>query len=713
MKNLITNKYLKAFLYVLPLLLIFILVFFINRSLGSGFVNVLDSAIFLTNVEAHKKFFTLWTENNLGYINSLYIGMNFFSHLYSLILLKLNLSIKCMELVIYFIAFTGIFYSSWYAFYLIQKRVFNQNSNIFLPFLAAFFYSYNIFSIFLIGIIDQVFLLQVLYPYLLYILITLLDEEINLKYILVLGIIIGFTIAVPIFSVAIYISLLLPFIFFKKNICNIKNAASFILISLLALLLACPLVYALIHSYVTPNPYSNIQNGPIAFIFPPFGIMGVFQFFFSWSIPILDTNSNLYFRSGYGLASSYVIWILILMTLAICWKTIKNKKVPLFLIFALALSMFLCKGGHKPFGEFNMLMYDLNPLFTILRTPSTKFSLPIMLIISTLILYALNLNKNKILTILITVTIIMQTWIFFNPINFTGEKTGWWSKPVVKISQDYKNLISFLKNEKKTGAVIFYPGLTSSHYDLKNGVVFSFQDVLGKYIERPVIYPDSIVQLALAKKNTTKIVKDFNPQLIGSLSIRYIIVRRDFDISRLNEQAEVNRALKMLETKDFKKVFTSKLFTVFEVNNKYFKDLITIKTTEREYAPNFTKIAPYHYVVNTKIRDMLDNPIVFRNNFHPDWKILDLEKKGLKANQILVDNFANGWTITLLNDSNKLNLDQDIGLNIYFYPQKILFYLGYISIISFLIIGSLTIYVFIKENKKKYNIDNHESDLKS
>ena len=223
MKNLIENKYFKIFLFLSPLLLISVLIFFINKDLENSFINISDSAIFLTNVEVHKRFFTLWTENNLGNINSLSIGMNFFPHLYSTILLKFNLSIKWMELVIYFIAYTGIFYSSWHAFYLIQKRVFREQNNIFFPFLAAFFYSYNIYNISLIGAINELFLLQVLYSYLLYILITLLDKEIGLKYILALAFIIGFSINLPPFSFAVYLCLFLPFLFLKKNLLNIRN----------------------------------------------------------------------------------------------------------------------------------------------------------------------------------------------------------------------------------------------------------------------------------------------------------------------------------------------------------------------------------------------------------------------------------------------------------------------------------------------------------
>ena len=539
-----------------------------------------------------------------------------------------------------------------------------------------------------------------MFPYLLYILIVLLNDEISLKYFFALSLIIGFTIAVPIFSFGTYICLFLPFFFLKKNFFNIKNILFFLSVFIIAFLLASPLIYALFHAYTTPNPYSTstVNLGLTAYIFPPYGIMGLFQFFFHWVITSLNTYSNLYIRSVYGLTSSYMVWILILTILVIYWKSIRNKRVLLFLLFSLILGMFLYKGGQKPLEEINMLIYALNPLFAIFRTPGSKFGIPIMMIISALILYVLNINKKSFLTILIVVTIFIQTWIFFNPINLTGEETLWWTKPLVKISQDYKNLISFLNNDKRGGTVLFYPGLSSGSYDLKNGTIFSFQDVLGKYIERPVIYPDTSVVLNLAKKVTTKITKDFDPKLIGNSSIRYIIIRQDFDIRRLNQKAEINSVLKIIKVQNYKKVFSSKLFIVFEVGGKYFKDLITIKTQTREYTPSFKKIAPYHYVINSKVKDILENQIIFRNNFHPDWKILDLEKKGLKAKQVLVNNFANGWNIEALDKKNALNPDQDIELDIYFYPQKILFIFSYVSLATIFLL--LILYLILKKKSK-------------
>lgn len=697
MKKLYENNYLKTLLILSPFLLIASLVFYINRELGSSFINISDSAIFLTINEARKRFFSLWTENNLGYRNSLYVGINFFSHLYSLILLKLNLSIKWMELVIYFITYTGIFYSSWYAFYLVQKKLFNQNNNIFLPFFTAFFYSYNIYNISLLGIIDQLFLLQVLYPYLLYVLITLFNKELDLKFILLSAFLLGFTMNVPIFSFAIYLCLFLPFILLKKNAFSIKNTILFISVFIIANLLTSPLIYALIHGYVSPDPFSNVKNNLVGYIFPPFGLMGIFQFFFHWTVIYLNTYFNLYFKSKYGLASSYMIWILILTSLIVYWQEIKNKRVLLFLMFSLVLAMFLAKGAQKPFDELNTWMYNSNPLFVIFRTSGSKFGSAVMLILSFLILYTLNIIKNKFLFTSLIVVIFMQTWVFFNPVNFIGENTYWWNRPVVSISQDYRDLISYINTSKKSGAILFYPGLSSGHYDLKNGVKFSFQDVLGKYIDRPIIYPDTNLQFSLAKKNIDKVTYDFNPELVGQSSVRYILIRQDFDVRLLNEKAIVGKALEIIRSKGYSKTFTSKLFAVYEVQEKYFRDLITIRTPKREYTPNFKKIAPYHYLVKAKVKDLLSNQIIFRNNFHPDWVILDLEKKGLKAKQILVDNFANGWLISLLDEKNPPNPNQDIELDIYFYPQKIFFGLSVVSIISIICFGSLTVYLFLKK----------------
>lgn len=700
MQNLFENKYFKFFLYVIPLLLNLTLIFFISKSLGDNFININDSAIFFTEVEAGKKFFTLWTENNLGFVNSIVTGLNFFPQLYSLILLKLNLSIKQIELIIYFVVFTSIFYSSWYGFYLIQKKFFKEKSNIFFPFLVAFFYSYNIFQISHIDVIVQVFLLEITLPFLLYILLTLIYEKIKLKHILALSLIIALTINIPMFSVAVFLCLFASFIFFKRDYINFKFIKSGFLVFIISLLLAAPLIYSLIHAFTTPDPYSSLQynqTGNTSYIFPPYGIMSVFQFFFHWTIVSIRTYSNSYFRSIYGLISSYLIWGAIFALLIAYWKKINNKRLYLFLISSLLIGIFFLKGGQKPFSDLNMFIYDSFPPFVIFRTPGTKFGLPIVLIISTIVLFLLNVNKKKFFLMVIIVSIFAQTWIFFKPINFIGETTFWWNKPVVKISENYYSLISFLNGNEKSGAVLFYPGLSSNHYDLKNGVKFSFQDVLGKYIKRPVVYPDHGLQLSLAKKNIVKIIDTFNPELIGNSSIRYVIIRKDFDANRTNENKNVQKALIKLKTSNFRIVYNSNLFTVFEINNEYYRDIITIRTSEKEYTPIYKRITPYHYVIDTKIKDLLGKEIIFRNNFHPQWKILDLEKKGLKAKQDLTNNFANGWKIEPLNEKIQLDLEKNIELDLYFYPQKILFTL---SILSFISLGAISTICMFLINKK-------------
>lgn len=712
MKKLNINLFGKTLLFIFPLLLNLIFLLIINKILGNNFINYIDGGLLLTKVEVHKKFLSLWAPNNMGSVNSIFVSVNFFSYLFSFILLKLNLSIKMMELIIYFVFFNSVFYSSWFAFYLLQKRVFDGNNNIFYPFLTAFFYSYNILVISLIGTLDSFFLPLLMAPYLLYVLISLIDKKINIKHILLLTIIIALTINMPPFSVALYICLFIPFILFKKKL-NIKISASFILIFILACILASSIIFALIHTYTALDPFNNPSNVEKGYIFPPFGMMGIFQLFFNWGITTFDTQSNIYFRGGIGLISTYLLWILILFILVRYWKNLKNKRILCFIILSLLLSMFLCKGNQKPLGEMNLFMYQSNPVFRIFRTPGSKFSLPIMLTLSVLILFSLNVQRKKILLLAIIGVIIMQTWIFFSPATLLVEKnTTYFNSNMVEISQDYKNLILFFNNEKKEGAVLLYPELNTGHFDLKNGNKFTGQDILGKFIERPIIYPGYSLLMTLSKRNIQKMIENFDMKTVGDSSIRYIAIRNDFDMNRLNEKAEINSALRKLQSNDYNKVFESKLFTVFEINNKYYKDLITIRTGWNEFTPFYKQIAPYEYVIKIKPSDLINNQVIFRNNFHPDWKILDLEKKGLKANQILVDNFANGWEIKPLNEKTQLNLDQQIELDIYFYPQKIFSFLMKVSIISFIIIGSSTTYLLIKKDRK-HNIDNSEPNLKT
>lgn len=688
------GKIIFLLIFLVPLLLNLALVLCINVKLEGGFINPNDGALLLTINDLNKSFFTLWSENNLGYIYGLFAGINFFPQLYSGVLLRLGASIKLVELTIYFTCLTLVFYTSWYAFYLIQKLVFFHR-NILYPYLIAFLYTYNIYVLSLIGVLDQIFLPLLLSPFFLYILIFLLEREANIKIVFFLGLIFALTLNVPIFSFAVFICLLIPFFIFKKNISNVKLFFAGLFALFIGLSISSPLIYALTHAYTFLDPFAANNSVHIDYIFPPFAILGVFQLFFNWTIIYVNTYANLYFRNGFGLISSYMLFSLIIYAVFLSWKSIINKRVLLFLLFALILSMFLSKGVQPPIKELNDFLYRMNPIFAIFRTPGSKFGLPIMLLVSSLLLFILNIVKKSNFTIFVAIVLILQTWVFFNPINFVGEETLWWNKSIVLDSDDYTSLTKFINSSKKTGAVLLYPPLRSGHYDLKNGNKFSFQDVLGKHIERPIIYPDAEIRFTLAKAVLSKLLVNFDPRIAGNLSIRYVLIRRDFDTKFFKGTKEVERAEAKLTSANYKIVFKNELFSVYETSPILYKDLITVKTKSGEYQPLYRKIAPYHYSLNVKKKDIIGNLIVFRNNFYSGWEILDLKKNGLFAKQILVDDFANGWKIEMINKNLNLDTNEDVELNIYYHPQKILYLYSKFAIIS----GTVLFLTFISINK--------------
>jgi len=695
------KKKLFIFILAVPLLINFIYLFFISKRIGDGFLGIYDSAILLTLNEVNKKLGLLWVDYSLGLPINFILNVGIFSYLYSFILLKLGFGIKAMQLILYFIFFNGIFYGSWHAFFLIQKRLFNNN-NIGIPFIAAFFYTYNLVVSSLLGVIDTLFLILFLSPYLIYILIVLFNKQLNLKLSLLLAIIFALTIYYPPFSLAIYIPLFISYFFMNfKALINKANFSYLVLSIVVFLFLASPFIFILINTITFVNPYSK---GPSisadGFIFPPGGVLGIFSFYFNWVIYYFQSKTNFYFKSAYGILSSFAIWGIILTTIILYWEKINKKKELIFILLSLLIALFLSKGVQAPFSEINQSMYNLSPFFAIFRTSGSKFGISAMLFLSTLIVFILNVNKKRSLLIILILCVFMQTWIFFNQENIIGFGGNKRNDMIVKIPKEYEEIIQVLNSSKKEGRLLFVPGENALHFDLGNNNQYSGQDMLGKYIERPVIYPDYSIYLTFSKNIVNKILETFDPVLVGSTSIRYIAVRKDFDIRFSNQYKEVEKIIKLLKKENYRQIYDSKLMTLFEINDIYYQNYISIKKGSFFIVPRYKKLSSYEYTITVKPKDLINNQLIFRSSYHPDWIMGDLKDSGLiLIRHELYDNYANMWTFKSNNNSN--NSDKLININIYYEPQKKLNNLFLLSGISFIVVITSLIVIKIYEKKNR------------
>jgi len=678
------KKKLLIFTLAIPLLINFIYLFFISKRIGDGFLGIYDSAILLTLNEVNKKLGLLWVDYSLGLPINFILNVGIFSYLYSFILLKLGLSIKAMQLILYFIFFNGIFYGSWHAFFLIQKRLFN-NDNIGIPFVAAFFYTYNLIISSLLGVIDTLFLILFLSPYLIYILILLFNKRLSLKLSLLLAIIFALTIYYPPFSMAIYMPLFISYFFMNFKALTNKANLLYLAISIVVFLfLASPFIFIFINTITFVNPYSKgLSIGADGFIFPPGGMLGIFSFYFNWVIYFFQSKTNFYLKSVYGLWSSFAMWGVIITTIILYWEKINKKKELIFIILSLLIAIFLSKGVQAPFAGINQSMYNLSPFFAIFRTSGSKFGISSMLFLSTLIVFVLNINKKKVLLIILIICVFMQTWIFFNQENIIGFGGNKRDNMIIKIPKEYKEIIQVLNSSKKEGRLLFAPGENNLHFNLGDNNSYSGQDMLGKYIERPVIYGDYSIYLSYSKNRIDKILETFDPILVGSTSIRYIAVRKDFDIHFSNQSKEVEKIVKTLRKEGYDEIYDSKLITLFEIDNTYYQNYISIKEGDSFITPFYKKLSPYEYVITVKPSDLINNQLIFRSSYQADWVMGDLKNSPLTLGKHeLYDNYANVWTFEPNNNSK--DLDKSIDINIYYRPQKKLNFLFILSSITFI-----------------------------
>jgi len=353
--------------------------------------------------------------------------------------------------------------------------------------------------------------------------------------------------------------------------------------------------------------------------------------------------------------------------------------------------MFLIKGDQAPFGDINLLLYEINPIMGIFRTPGSKFGLPIMLYLSLLALFALNVNKHRVISVPLMVAILIHTTMFFNPYRYIGLETTRTQKFVAVIPEEYKRVSSILNNSQKEGSVFLYPGVNNGYFRVGE-IRFLSQDLLGKMISRPLIYSDDTA-MRLSKSLITQLPSTFNPLIAGEASIRYVLIRADYDSARYIQQYKEKNAI-LKHNGAYSLIYHSDYISLYELKTEYYRNRITVGDGNSTDGVSHKEVSPYQYTIRTTT-NMIDNQvIVLRSSFHTDWELKGLDKDKFTVRHDMYNKFANSWTIRKVEDSPP-SKNEDVELSIYFAPQKLAYFFGVISIVT-----SLGILVFVMKSKK-------------
>lgn len=693
MKRILNNRLIQLILLTaIPGFLLFLLFFFVGRGTGGGFIVYIDQALFAKKSDTLNVIRALWNENNLGYINSIYIPVTFYAKLISWILFRVFDRQREVYTVFYMAASYLIYLSTFFSFYKIQKFLFKKNS-LFLPAVSAFFYAFNFSIISNTGVLDSNLHIVSLTPLLIYILILQLNDIKNIRYLILEILLVSIVFNnIPFalgYLITIYPAFLLAALYHGISLSQIVKR--YITIGFSVIITNAYFLYSYFYAYKNIMGGFFKTEGSGGYIFLNNGIRGIFQLIFDWTVQIFY-NPNTphpyyqYFIGNIGLFTSYLLWLTLIALIIIFWDEIIKLKAFIFILVALLISIFIIKGGQPPFREINLAIYKSNPIFAILRTPSSKLSLPIMLYISLVILMMTNLLKSRWIKLMLLFIILLQTVPFFIPSRFTGVGKTNNGRLIGYVEPNYKIIANILNSDKKEGSIYMYPGDYAGRYIINNHDFFSY-DILGKMIDRPKVYSSDTISLN-ADKAIKKIPLDFDPKTVGDLSIRYILLRSDINddvrnIKRKTKEAEG----KILKTKGYIQKYKDQNLSLFEIKDVYYKNLFYLKGEHNIKNLTHEKKSPYEYSVTIPdIRIPQYSTLVFNNTHDPSWELV-IPGKTIPAEKNSEKGFGNKWSIeSLINEKGYSG-----NIIVYYLPQKHLFFAGVIALSAYLVLFALLI----------------------
>jgi hypothetical protein len=247
--------------------------------IGTGFLLIHDSPLFVTSIDAFKTFGYFWLDNNFGSINFLSFSLSFFPQAISYALFTIGLPIQLIQIIFYFFILNGIFYTSFISFYksleLIRMR---SEPSFFIPSLiGAFFYTYNLYMIasWHGGTVDGLFLLYMSAPLVMYLFLQILIKEFTLFHTLLLALCIALCINTFPFALALYLILFTILLLVKKQFFLIKNIRLLILLVIVSIGMSFFFLVPIFLTFLIGDPFPLLDGGQ-AYVFSNYGLQGLF-----------------------------------------------------------------------------------------------------------------------------------------------------------------------------------------------------------------------------------------------------------------------------------------------------------------------------------------------------------------------------------------------------------------------------------------------------
>jgi hypothetical protein len=354
-----------------------------------------------------------------------------------------------------------------------------------------------------------------------------------------------------------------------------------------------------------------------------------------------------------------------------------NIKIITPLIVISLLGIFLAKGANEPFGQIYLFLFEKVIGFGFFRD-STKWYMLIAFTFSILIPFTLfEISKKAGRFGNAIVLLFVAYFIFLISPAVLGKLPG-----TLKFSQvptEYAHFERFMTSQKSFSRTMWFPSIQRFAYFSNLHPAISASDLVKK-----TDISDQIDYLKAAE----------NQEAINEMSVKYVVVpfdsqkeiyvkdRKYKDSIYIGILQEIGKVPWLKNVEGFGKL------SVFE-NTKYKDHLWTNSPT---LSLSYRRINPIEYVVNVKNAKIGDS-FVFSDAFDSQWQAKEREVN---------DDWPNLIRSTRYKGLNSfvLRKEGDYSIDIFYYPQKIVFTGFLISIVTAITILILLLYI-IKQNEKK------------
>lgn len=336
----------------------------------------------------------------------------------------------------------------------------------------------------------------------------------------------------------------------------------------------------------------------------------------------------------------------------------KDKKLIIFLLISVLISIFILKGVRPPFGEVFYSLFFKIPFSGALRSPIDKIG--ILLVLSYSILFGISItgfykfltefNKRRAVIVFISLLILIF-FIYLFPF-WTGEVIydGGTKVPSfhVKVPEYYKKANDWIISQNEEFRMYPYPYLEQyfgNAYEWGYGYIGSNPSEF--LFSKPLVCRTEEILPQIIFKSLED--KNYNAgELLGMIGVKYLIFFKDFSWRYHSKYFRYSPDYYMnllKERKDLRLVKTFGKLEFYEIDKKYLKPYIYALRTDlnKEKILNlkFTKINPVKYIVDVNSEKQFY--LIFNELYHKKWKAY-IDGVEIK-NHFLINSYANGYCI--------------------------------------------------------------------